>query len=121
MYTIPPLIKESSVALVAGTVVLAMLAAPGAGFAYRVRRIMIGVNRNAGAGITDVTIISHTGLLVYESQLGMQLTGVPSNGYEYGFPGLQFPVNEGIDASWISSAATGNARCILHYYIDRVG
>lgn len=121
MYTLPPLtVRINTGAHIVGTLTTVILAAPGAGLAYRVREVSIWVARSTAAAIVDQFLRSTTTNYPIETFAGLQVAGSPGFAIDYAYPGTQIPSNEGISLDSISTAATGLTTCLVKYYIDRL-
>lgn len=121
MYSRPPLTATGGGALVAGGVTFNVLAAPGAGFRYRIVAAFIGISRTAGAAIVDATFIDSISASVPIRAPGaMQLTGVPGYYIPIVEPGVIFTENAIVQVSFASTVAAGSGVVLLHYFIDTI-
>lgn len=119
-YLFPPSRTFGNVALVAGTATATILAAPGAGFRYRIVGGLLWINRTA-TGLVDVLFEDIAGVDIIWEARGMSVAGGMSNfPLIIPEPGQQLPDNTGLRIRALSSAATGNAGITVYYFIDTV-
>lgn len=117
---LPTIAVQNSAALIVGTITTVVLAAPGAGLAYRIMVWAAGMPRNAGAGAAvDFQLRDSTGLVMWQMN-GCSIAGVPNFHIEFPSPGIRFATNVGVSCSAISTVAGGVATYDLAYYIDTV-
>jgi len=117
----PSTVIINSAALIAGTITTVILAAPGAGKAYRLLIWAAGIPRNPGAGAgVDFNLIE-TGAGTRIWQLN-GFSAASSSYFHVGWPvpGILVTVNQGISAQAIATAAGGVATYNLAYYIDNI-
>lgn len=122
MYRFPPLaLRAASGALIAGNVITVLLAAPGAGFAYRVKFVSLYITRGVGAGAqVDISLQEVASGIIFEQIMGASIAGKPGMEVDHSWPGYQCSTNDGIQVNISSTVAGGNVVAVLHYYVDDV-
>lgn len=120
MYTVPPTVTLTvTAALIAGTVVQGVLAAPGAGSRYRLYGLIWSLARTVPAAtIADFFLNDAGGNIIMEG--GFSIPGKPSETMFFPYPGLEWDVNNLIDFQVTATAAGGIARLTLWYYTEDV-
>lgn len=118
-YPGPPGVAVASLAAVVGTAVVAVVAAPGAGFRHRLVGCQLGSNRAAGAtcdtelrdGVNP--IVRNYGLLAGGGDLTLA-PPIPE-------PGIIIAENTAINFAVISSvAASSTCVCVVYFYTDTI-
>lgn len=116
MYRAFPLVIATAPVLPAGARVDTVLAAPGVGLLYRIVGWQIGMNR-ATTGIADFVLQDGAPNSI-AAAMGLSIGGLPSFAPPIPEPGLPCGVNQPLQISLSSSAAAGNYRCTVYYFID---
>ena len=115
MYAVPPNNVSDSMALIVGSVVQTILAAPGAGLSYRLYGYTVGINRNA-TGVTDVRLRKAGTAFTFHG--AMRATGTPSHTVMFPYPGIMIGDDAALSWESISDTATGQTFLYVLYYID---
>lgn len=116
-YSIPHIYEQATLAAVAGTASVAIIPAPGVGFAIRLTGGHFGIGRAAGARM-DFSLTSG----IFGLRLGSLFADAASSTSPIviPFPGIQLPENTALNFNVVSTAATGSGLCTVFYFIDDV-
>jgi len=118
-YGAPPLVANASAAIpAAGSTTVAVVAAPGVGFAIRVVGAQICVNRASGA-VCDCVLNDAGGGSILRG-FGLNVAGSSCVTPPVVEPGLQLTENQALNLVGTSTAGVGTFSCTVHYYIDSV-
>lgn len=120
-YSRPPLVVQGfTIPHIDGTINTVILAAPGAGFAYRIVAIAVGINRTSAGALVEETYSSIGSAAPVWRTGALGLTGTSHVEKLVPGPGIQLPENEGLNLASQSSAAAGVTIYTVNYFIDNV-
>ena len=119
MYDRPPMVVIIALSFPSGAYATApILAAPGAGLAYRI----VGVHVIAWEGIAAGTAIDGLVRSTSGAPVGWVMVNAtsPTDSLPIPGPGIQLPVNDGLEINAAANVATNVIRLSVSYYIDAV-